>query len=1067
MSDYITQENKEKWLSRLAEEPPCNYAPFGDDGPCVSMESSVYLINRYCRRINRGDFSNLYAQLLTTTKDLTENCVEFVSKLYLPLRSYCCSVVQGDPVQVNKGNKIDLEVGRLKSRMLACLECVKLLHRCGKMDDDLDLIEEVYIDASSENVQDLELDEGKGKAGTNKRRRAYEIKAPSFFEDNMPRANETCFLYKIAFEDPTVYKHSKSGSLQNLTQPEIEFGILSRKPLPKIPSFQVYTSKSDVTVFLEARNPLKIDETMLERIRTFHHYVFKELYKLSNQLTTLSGTDGYLAVPLVPKTPSPTTTQADKNCRVHYDFLQDLSTFFQATTDPDVNLNCNAPHKDFSFFQSKIVRRVNESANQTHYTRYFVTKVCHDLSPSSPFPDQEVAATFADYYENRYGIQVNLQQPLLLVQHVPTQVNFAIPRLRNQTNEELSFKGPKTEIHLVPELCCVLPLSASAWSLARYLPAVVYRLEAMLRAHEMKLKLVNGINEGTEDLRQVKKYAGNGDKLQSFSEVDERNNLVGPEYTDDAGDSCGNDDGDSDHDHVGAGCVVDVVGNISASGNDDDGVGNVNGGIGSTDASSNDGLTISLMLHALTAKSVGQQFHSEQLELLGDSFLKLEVSLELFLTDPDKDEWVLSVYRKHLISNDMLSTQGRRLGIAEYITVTPPDLTNTSVPPGFIFETSQGGKSSSLNLYTHQVLGDKNVANSVEALIGATVVGCGRTVARQLLIWLGVAQYSSCELDAFYQRLQAHRTGTYKNSEEEMPGIKEQQYSIPCKMKEIVNNTKLDDSGHLLWPVPNFDHIEREVGYFFKNKFLLLEALTHSSYPRFLSQISESYQKMEFVGDAILDYLVTMYIYKHFPELNHGDVTDFRSGLVNNFTLAFLAVQKNLHQSLRHMSPQLLDVIGQFLEFLEKQELKQGASWKTSVDAFVVGASEVEESLIEVPKVLGDVFEALVCAIFLDSGMNLELVWKIVFPMFMPFIEYYKDNIPRSPIRVLKETFPEIDRVTFSLARLTLSRKYKSSVCVTGYGKFEAIGRTPKIAKASVARKALQNIRSQEDMKQN
>ena len=52
----------------------------------------------------------------------------------------------------------------------------------------------------------------------------------------------------------------------------------------------------------------------------------------------------------------------------------------------------------------------------------------------------------------------------------------------------------------------------------------------------------------------------------------------------------------------------------------------------------------------------------------------------------------------------------------------------------------------------------------------------------------------------------------------------------------------------------------------------------------------------------------------------------------------------------------------------------------------MVGASEVEESLIEVPKVLGDVFEALVCAIFLDSGMNLELVWKIVFPMFMPFI---------------------------------------------------------------------------------
>ena len=112
----------------------------------------------------------------------------------------------------------------------------------------------------------------------------------------------------------------------------------------------------------------------------------------------------------------------------------------------------------------------------------------------------------------------------------------------------------------------------------------------------------------------------------------------------------------------------------------------------------------------------------------------------------------------------------------------------------------------------------------------------------------------------------------------------------------------------------------------------------------------------------------------------------------------------------------------------------------------MVGAPEVEDSLIEVPKVLGDVFEAVVCAVFLDSGMDLDLVWKIYQPLFMPFIgmislvfkvncrmfavfcfmkvklypilffileEYYKDNIPRSPIRILKETFPEGNQVIF------------------------------------------------------
>ena len=59
--------------------------------------------------------------------------------------------------------------------MLASLDFVKILHNCHKMDEDLDLIEEVYIDVNSENMENME-DGEKGRPGTNKRRRAYEIK---------------------------------------------------------------------------------------------------------------------------------------------------------------------------------------------------------------------------------------------------------------------------------------------------------------------------------------------------------------------------------------------------------------------------------------------------------------------------------------------------------------------------------------------------------------------------------------------------------------------------------------------------------------------------------------------------------------------------------------------------------------------------------------------------------------------------------------------------------------------------------------------------------------------------
>ena len=52
VSNYLTQENKEKLLRHLGEEPPCEYTPFGDNGPSVSMVSSIQMVNRLVLGIN-------------------------------------------------------------------------------------------------------------------------------------------------------------------------------------------------------------------------------------------------------------------------------------------------------------------------------------------------------------------------------------------------------------------------------------------------------------------------------------------------------------------------------------------------------------------------------------------------------------------------------------------------------------------------------------------------------------------------------------------------------------------------------------------------------------------------------------------------------------------------------------------------------------------------------------------------------------------------------------------------------------------------------------------------------
>ena len=67
----------------------------------------------------------------------------------------------------------------------------------------------------------------------------------------------------------------------------------------------------------------------------------------------------------------------------------------------------------------------------------------------------------------------------------------------------------------------------------------------------------------------------------------------------------------------------------------------------------------------------------------------------------------------------------------------------------------------------------------------------------------------------------------------------------------------------------------------------------------------------------------------------------------------------------------------------------------------------------QVPKQLGDLFESVAGAIFLDSGMDLKVVWRVYSKMWLPLIEKYSKNVPRSPVRQLFELEPETARFRF------------------------------------------------------
>lgn len=129
------------------------------------------------------------------------------------------------------------------------------------------------------------------------------------------------------------------------------------------------------------------------------------------------------------------------------------------------------------------------------------------------------------------------------------------------------------------------------------------------------------------------------------------------------------------------------------------------------------------------------------------------------------------------------------------------------------------------------------------------------------------------------------------------------------------------------------EDLERKIGYQFKNKALMKEAITHSSYAKERkSQHIKYNERLEFLGDAVLSIVVSDYIFKHCPELPEGELTKLRASLV---------CEKSLFEFAK-----IID-LGKYL-ILSKGEQNNGGA--------------------ERPSILSDAFEALIAAIYIDGG---------------------------------------------------------------------------------------------------
>jgi ribonuclease III len=136
-------------------------------------------------------------------------------------------------------------------------------------------------------------------------------------------------------------------------------------------------------------------------------------------------------------------------------------------------------------------------------------------------------------------------------------------------------------------------------------------------------------------------------------------------------------------------------------------------------------------------------------------------------------------------------------------------------------------------------------------------------------------------------------------------------------------------------PAPSLQQLQHKIGIHFRDPGLLLEAVTHSSFANESPHVSpRDNERLEYLGDAVLQLITAEYLYKHHPGAAEGELTQTRSAMVNTNTLAQLAEQLDL---------------GSYL-YLGKGIAKGGGRSLKSL--------------------LANAFEAVLGAVFLDAGYD-------------------------------------------------------------------------------------------------
>ncbi|KAL0482274.1 endoribonuclease Dicer [Acrasis kona] len=338
----------------------------------------------------------------------------------------------------------------------------------------------------------------------------------------------------------------------------------------------------------------------------------------------------------------------------------------------------------------------------------------------------------------------------------------------------------------------------------------------------------------------------------------------------------------------------------------------------------------SLLLRALISKSSQLNENYEVLEFLGDDLFKLVTCWSLYQNKDLLSEGYMSQQKSRIVSNRHFSNVAVDIGLQEFMIADNAAQLNYSAPflnssdvncVSVIFGEQKDSTSMAVSTCGHLILYEKNVADVVEALMGAMYVYGGLNACCHFVNYLNMRQDINVSLLLSNANVINHQ--------------------------DVWDYVPVDCGGLTASDV--FCGVCLNHQYEFKNPDLLKYALTPGGI---------LFERLEFIGDAVLDFISTILLMKSVgDDSTPGILTNLRATATCNYTFSIMSTRQSFH---KYIPATQTNKIENFI--LTHGDAIEDCDW------YPLGPSE------EGPKILGDVFEAVAGAIFIDSGMDVNAV---------------------------------------------------------------------------------------------